>query len=510
MTVATLMYAHQAAPWDSPLSLGVQSFIEYNGYVINDRRQADRIRVTGIVGLDGPDITDERENVPGDEGEFVYDSQYRGRTFVMSGDISAGSLGVLEALERDLKAAFAPLVEAPMKFRWFDVYDSFDDPQTLQNYTARIGSSASLLVSAGVLRWPTTANTLLTRSADNRLWADAVTTVRVIVGSTADASIVYTVPCFIDANNYVQVAYNVGSGTAALTVSVIVAGVKTVLATTPVTGLVQGQSVWLQARKDGDLITAELWTTPPANSTQPTFTTSTWLAGSDSDAFGDQVLSQVGFGAQTVGTSWALDDFRVGSICPCDVIFFAKPMTKPSIKESQDSPTQFKRSFQLTMKTSKPYAKCATQSRSQILVPSSGNTTQLGFGAPLTAPLSARTIIPSSVQLQNQLLFVRNRGTAPERPLIAVYGAISNLILLNLTNGQQINWTGSLADGDYLLFDCVNRTLVNAVGTNQKQYLVLSVPQWMWLEPGWNDIYIAGAGYSANTKLLIWHRGSWI
>lgn len=510
MTVATLTYAHQAAPWDSPLSFGVQSLIEYNGYVINDRHQADRIRVTSITGLDGADVTDSREAVPGDEGEFVYDSWYRGRTFLLSGDIQAGSLGVLKRLERDLKAAFAPLTDAPMKFRWFDVADSFDDPQTLQNYTAKIGSAGSLVVASGTLQWPTTSQIVLMRSADQRLWGDAVTNVRVVVGAVNDASSIYVVPCMIDANNYVQVAYNVGSGTPTLTVSTIVAGVKTVLATTAVSGIVQGQSIWLRARKDGDLITGELWLTAPANSTQPTFIAPAQMSGSDADTFGDQVLSQVGFGAQTAGTTWALDDFSVGSICPCDVVFSAKTMTKPSIKDSQDSQTQFKRSFQLTLRTGKPYAKCATQSRSPILVPLAGNTTQLGFSSPLSSPLTARTIIPSTVQLQNQILFVRNRGVAPERPLIVIYGAISNLALLNLTNGQQINWTGSLADGDYLVFDCINRTLVNSIGTNMKRYLITSLPQWMWLEPGWNDLYIVGTSYSANTKLIVWHRGSWV
>jgi hypothetical protein len=430
-------------------------------------------------------------------------------TFVISGDIQAGSLGVCKRLERDLKAAFAPLSEAPMKFRWFDVYDTFDDPQTLQNYTATIGSSASLAVSGGVLQWLTTSNVMLMRSADNRLWGDAVTTVRIVVGSTTDASTAYVAPCLVDANNYLQVSYNVASGTPTITIAVVDAGVMTVLATTLVTGVVQGQSIWLRARKDGDYVTGELWASPPSESTLPTFTVSASLTGSDADSYGDQVLSQVGFGAQTVGTNWALDDFRAASICPADVSFWAKPVTKPSIKESQDSMTQFKRSFQVTVRTSKPYAKCSTQSHSQVLVPTSGNTTQLGFGAPLTAPLTARTIIPGSVQLQNQILFVRNRGTAPERPLIVVYGAISNLILLNLTNGQQINWTGVLADGDYLAFDCAARTLVNSSGTSQKQYLITSIPQWMWLEPNWNDVFIAGSSYSTNTKLLMFYRGSW-
>lgn len=508
--VASVNYGFQTAPWDAPLSWGVQALIEYNGYVINNRHQADRIRVFQITGLDDADISDSREVVPGDHGEFAYDSWYRGRTFVITGQIQAGSLGTLKRLERDLKAAFAPLNESPMKFRWFDVYDSFDDSLTLQNYTPVIGTTTGLTASGGVLNWGTTSAAILMRSADNRLWGDVQETIRVVVGSTSDVSAVYLVPSMLNGSNYVGVAYNAGSGSPTLTIFSVVAGTTHQLQSVPLSGIVQGQSIWLRARREGDLVTAEVWKAPPTQNTIPTFSTSAWLTGSDADTFGDQVLSQVGFGAQTADTNWALDDFTVESISPGDIALNVRKLSPLSMADTQSSLTRFTRNFQLTVRASKPFALGATQTRSQTLVPSSGNVPQLGFSFPLTFPLSFRNFIPGTVALGNNILFVRNRGTAFTRPRIVVYGAISNFTLINLTNNQQITWTGTLPDGDFLVIDCLNRTMTNSIGANQIADFNSSSSAWMWLEPDWNDIFIGGSSYSANTKLTIWSQAAWI
>ena len=506
MTVANLHYTYMTAPWNAPLSFGTQAFIEYNGLVMNDRYQSDRIRVTSITGLDDADSTDSREAVPGDHGEFVYDSYYRGRTFVMTGRIESGSLATLKTMERDLKAAFAPLVESPMKFRWFDVYDSFDDPQTIQNYTAVVGSSGSLSVSQGVLLWLTTSQTILMRSADNRLWGDEQATLRVILGSVTDSSSVYLVPVFKDSSDYLRVSLNIAAGSPTLKVESVSGGTVHQLSSTPITGLAQGQSIWLRSRVEGDLVTAELWTTPPTTSTFPTFSTSAWMTGSDADSFGDATLSRVGFGGQTASLNWAVDDFRVESLYPGDVSFPAKKMPGGmSIKDSQDDRNRYCRSFQITMRSSKPFAPGATQIRSTTLVPTSSNTPLAGFTAPLVAPLRAGVFVPSSVKLVNNILFVNNRGTAFSRPLVYVYGAFSNLTLVNLTNGQQINWTGTVADGDYLVFDCEKRTLVNSAGANMLGSFSSTSPVWMWLEPGWNDVYVGASSLSGNSKAVMYY-----
>lgn len=443
-------------------------------------------------------------------------------TFVMTGQIQAGSLGSLKRMEQDFKAAYAPLVESPMKFRWFDVYDSFDDPNTLANYTPISGfpfvwgqdPSPPPVVSGGVLQIPSgpTSQTILLRTADNKLWGDSQTTVRIVAGSPTDGSAVVLTPVFVNVVDYLQVAYSTNTGSPSIDIQVTVAGRTFVLASTPVTGISQGQPIWLRAKREGDLVTAELWTTPPTESTLPAFSTQTWLSGSDADAFGDSVLSQIGVGGYFGTTTWALDDFQISSLYPGDISFPAKKMPNGmSIKDSQDSLSRFSRNFQLTMRTSQSFAPAATQSRSQTLVPTSlSSGTQLGFTAPLRAPLHVSSFIPGSVAQANNLLYVHNRGKAFSRPLIYVYGATGAFTLVNLTNDQQVTFSGQVQDGDYLMFDCARRTLVDSTGANMLKYFSSSTPFWIWLEAGWNDLYVGGSGYSSNTKVVVYHRHHWL
>lgn len=694
--------------WDSPLSFGVQAFIEYNGYILNDRYQSDRIRVTKITGLDDADLSDSREVIPGDHGEFAYDALYRGRTLMISGRIEAGSLNSLTRLERDLKAAFGNLVEAPMKFRWFDVTDGFDDPQALLNYTTIDSSSLfsiPITVSSGVLRWGTTSPKILVRSADHRMWGDAQTSIRVVPASL-DGSVAFIVPKMVDQNNYIKVqlttivppsgfpntpildtftrtsenplsnsgAWNASvapfsdiiapnflktNGTAALSsaasgvvagsayaasevspvevyaditiqptgsqsidlfwftslstpngyglqinpsvhqlvkyvggsgtsisggvgqtwnngdsaglsisvtgqitlwrkpvggswtllgtytdttfsgsgfigilstsntatfdnfgggslptptlkVSAVVAGTDNVLSTQRINPLMQSSPVWLQSRTDGDIITAGIWLEPPSDDAVPDFSTSAVLQGSDSDLFGDQILSEVGFGADTSSTNWIFDDFKIQSLSPGDITFNVRKMPNGmSITESQDSISAFNRVFQITTRASRSFAQCATQSRSQIFTPNPGFSPGLGFSFPITFPLRFSLAIAGGVPA-NTFTTVVNRGTVWTRPKIFIYGAVSGgFTIANLQNGQQISWSGTLPDGDYLVFDCLRRTLVNSAGENQMAFFSSTSSRWMDLEPGPNDIYFAGSNYSSNTRMVVYYRSSW-
>jgi hypothetical protein len=510
MPVAGTRYGYLKAPWDAPLSLGVQSLIEYNGYLINDRYQSDRVFVTGITGLDGPDVTDVREVVPGDDGEFAYQSPYRGRTFVITGLIQCGSLAMSTAMGRDLRAAYAPLVESPMKFRWFDVYENFDDPTTLQNYTA-IGTLANLSVSNGVLSMTAAAPVILMRTADKRMYCDVQITTGFYLGTAGDATTLGTILSFVNSTNYMVARFNGGADL--VEIVTVVNGAENVVASTAITTYSQG--LWyLRGRKEGDMVTAEIWTAPPTDFGTPAYITQGWLTGSDADTFGDGTISNVGLELKpATANTWALDDLTIDSLYPGDISFMAKTISKPSIADAQQKQTRFERAFQLTLRTSWPYAQGAHQRRSTVLVPSTGNTTSLGFTNPLTNPLSAISIIPSTVTPENNLLFINNRGTAPERPVLYIYGATGQFTIINLQNGMQLSWDNVLNDGSYLIFDCKNRTLVDQTGANQKGAISYSDPRWMILEPGWNDLYFVSStttAYSANTKMVAYMRDRYI
>jgi Phage tail protein len=502
-------YGYQVAPWDSPLSLGAHALIEYNGYVMNDRYQSDRIHVTQITGLDDPDVYDSRDPKPGAHGETVYDSWYRGRTIMLTGQVEAGNLGTYVSLKRDLKAAFAPLVESPMKFRWFDVYDSFDDPNALDSYTAVSGSTAGLTPSQGVLLLPTSAFQLL-RSADARLWGDAQQTTRIVAGAQ-DATTVSLITKYMNYGNYVQCSYVAGSGSPYLLVTVFSGGVEYDLNGIGVDPIAIGQSIWLRARQEGDLVTAELWLSPPQDDAVPDYTTSAWLTGSDADMLGDTVLSQVGFGAQAASPQWALDDYRVNSLYPGDAMFMAKKLAAIQMTDMPQTigTNRFVCAFQVTMRASNYVVLGATQAISQTLVPTTSRSPSLGFTFDLTFPLTFRKYTSTLDSISLNILSVNNRGTAPSKPKIIVYGALTGFSIENLVNGQAFVWNGTLEDGDYLVVDSYRNTIANSAGTNMLAYFD-PTSDWLQLEPGWNDLYFGGSGYSGNTRVLLFARGSWM
>lgn len=96
---------------------GVESKLEFNGYILNNRKSADAVFITSIDGLEDADIRDSRDVNPGYDGETAFSSLYGGRTIVLSGFIRAGTLSKLRDMQEGLKSVFAPLEEKPLIFK---------------------------------------------------------------------------------------------------------------------------------------------------------------------------------------------------------------------------------------------------------------------------------------------------------------------------------------------------------------------------------------------------------
>lgn len=521
MAVANFRYNHLAAPWDSPLSFGVQAFIEYNGVVLNDRYQSDVIRVTGITGLDGADVRDAREPIPSAHGEFIYDAFYGGRTLVLNGFIETGSLQVLKKLERNVKSAFAPLIESPLKFRWFDIEDNFEDSQSLfpynpiasyatGNYSSFIGSLNNLEIKNNSLYWAfTNKNVYILRTAEQRTFCDAQQTLKCTVGSTTTASTIGFIQSVKDEKNHIRFLYNQNSGEPFIIIQVISEGEVYELEKVSLPAQIRpvvGQSFWIRGRKEGHWLTMEYWLELPQNNVIPTLSTTTFLTGKDSETFGDGVLAQVGLGGEQKDTLWAFNEFKVESIYPGDVIFNARVISKPDMKDEQTTLNKFKRAFQYTLRASDFRAFASAQSY-KSLIPTEVSSPVLGRTYPRKYPLSYRKYTSSTIISQNNILSVNNRGTVFVEPIFYLKGPIKGIIMENLINGQKLVWTSIVEKGEILIFDCKNKTLVNNVGVNKAEFLEPTL-QWMKLEPMWNDIYISGSGISEETELTaFWRHG---
>lgn len=517
MTVANLRYNHLAFPWDSPLSFGVQAFIEYNGVVLNNRYQSDVIRVTGITGLDGAEVRDARQPRASKHGEYVYDAFYGGRNLVINGYFEAGSLQVLKKLERNVKAAFAPLIESPLKFRWFDIEDNFEDPQTLYpynaqpsiitgNYSSFIGSLSNLEVKNNSLFWNgKKAKIYILRTAEKRTFCDVQQTLKITVGANEECNIGF-IQAVKDSENYIRFLYNNNGVAESLLIHSVVEGVEYELGEAPIFSQNRasvGQSFWLRGKKEGNLLTIEYWLSKPEDSTFPLVSTSVYLTGKDSEMFGEGIMAQVGLGGEQ-DNSWSFNEFKVESIYPGDVFFNARTLSTPSIKDEQTSLTKFKRAFQITLRASDFRAFSSAQTRKSI-VPSEAASPTLGRVYPRFYPLSYRHFTNTNIISQDNIISINNRGTVFVEPIIVFYGASNGLYLENLTNGQKMVWNGELADGERIIIDCHGETIVNQNGVDRLEPLAPTL-QWVKLDPMWNDIYVSGSGFSENTKLVIYGR----
>src|ERR1700722_6037045 len=522
-TVANVRYYHQAASWDSPLSFGVQAFIEYNGLVLNDRYQSDLIRVTEISGLDDAEVRDNREARPSKSGEFAYDAFYGGRNLVLNGFIEAGSLAACETLKKNLKAAFAPLEESNLKFRWFDIYDPFDDPNTILeynsnaklagipsgNYSALFGSLSNLKVENSLLSWKAASKIYFIRVAEKRTFCDSQMTLKCTLGAY-DTSYIGFIPCAKNSENYVVMKYEENNEAPKMSIVSVNSGVEHVLASEeipPSLDLVPliGQSFWLRGKKEGNILTMEFWSSRPSTESYPAYSLSITLTGSDEENYGDGILSEVGIAGNQVNTTWSFDEFKIESIYPGDVQFKARKLSPISIKDVQTSLTKFKRPFQITMKASDFRAFSSAQIVKTIAPSDITSATSLGRTYSREYPLSYRYYTSTELPLESNLISANNRGTVFVEPILYLYGPGEDVILENLRNGQTLEWFGSISEGDYLKFDCKEETLENSLGANFLEALVPTT-EWMKLEPMWNDIYVSGSKFGSTTKLVIKYR----
>jgi hypothetical protein len=516
-TVANVKYYHQAAAWDSPLSFGVQAFIEYNGLVLNDRHQADLIRVNHVGGLDDAEVRDSREPRPGESGEYAYDAFYGGRNLVLSGFVEAGSLAALGTLSRNLKAAFASLNESYLKFRWFDVYDPFDDPNTILeynpnaslvgapsgNYSPIIGSLNNLKIENGLLLWSKAGKVAFVRSSDKRTFCDTQMTIKCIVGEK-DSSYIGFILCAKNSENYLAAVYEENSGSPTLKIVSVINNEEHKLVSKEITSSLRpvvGQPIWIRGRKEGNNIYCEFYNAIPTDNSLPNFSVNTNLFGEDEEIYGDGILSEVGIIGNQVNTNWAFDEYRIESIYPGDIQFKARKINF-SMADEQTSLTKFKRPFQITMKTSDFRAFSSVKLSKSIYPTNATSAPALGRSYPRKYPLSYRVFTSSTFPAQSNLLSINNRGSVYVEPILYLYGPGENILIENLANGQSLEWLGAISEGDYIEIDCREKTIVNSIKSNFLEPLVPTT-EWIRIEPMWNDIYIQGSGFKEEVTKFI-------
>ena len=104
---------------------------------------------------------------------------------------------------------------------------------------------------------------------------------------------------------------------------------------------------------------------------------------------------------------------------------------------------------------------------------------------------------------------VENIGTFETRPLIRITGAVDAPSLINETTGKTLALSGSLAAGEYVDVDFLNRTVM-LNGESSRYNWVVDSAGWWTLEPGINSIRLSGSPGSPTPTADIQWRDAYV
>lgn len=104
-------------------------------------------------------------------------------------------------------------------------------------------------------------------------------------------------------------------------------------------------------------------------------------------------------------------------------------------------------------------------------------------------------------------IVANNAGNFPTRPVARINGPVTNPKLENVTADKHMQFTITIASGDYLLVDLADRTIL-LNGTASRYSTLSAASRWWELAPGNNQINFSGTSAGSPTLQLEW-RGAW-
>jgi hypothetical protein len=127
-----------------------------------------------------------------------------------------------------------------------------------------------------------------------------------------------------------------------------------------------------------------------------------------------------------------------------------------------------------------------------------------GFSFNLSFPINFGAASPTGQVL------VENNGNMDTWPVLTITGPGTNPSIYNASTDQRISFAYTLAAGETLVVDTLNRTVkLNGV-TDRYSALDFTNTEWWPLIPGINDIRLAFASYSAGATLKVDWRHAWL
>jgi hypothetical protein len=127
-----------------------------------------------------------------------------------------------------------------------------------------------------------------------------------------------------------------------------------------------------------------------------------------------------------------------------------------------------------------------------------------GSAIPTAIPMSFGSPMTAETDLSNILI---NDGNEVTDPVFTITGPGTNFIVGNITTDKQFTFDAALSEGDEVVIDVKNRTVVlNGVSNS---YPDIAGDFWS-LEPGENEIrFFVESGLTADTKLTVVYRDAY-
>jgi hypothetical protein len=99
---------------------------------------------------------------------------------------------------------------------------------------------------------------------------------------------------------------------------------------------------------------------------------------------------------------------------------------------------------------------------------------------------------------------VTNSGDADSPPILKLYGPTTNPTVKNITTGESISLTYTLAEGDYIEID-MSKITAKLNGVTDVSYAVTFPADWWMLDPGANELE-----FPSGTKGIVIYKAAWM
>lgn len=106
-------------------------------------------------------------------------------------------------------------------------------------------------------------------------------------------------------------------------------------------------------------------------------------------------------------------------------------------------------------------------------------------------------------------IFATNYGTFDSRPLATIQGPVVNPQIQNVTTGQTLGFSITLASTDTLAVDFNARTVI-LNGTASRYNAITTGSSWFTLAPGSSTIRFLASTYQAGALLTLQYRSAWL